>query len=89
MQWMHRYERFGRYNSCGTDALRNHIEMSLSGATLKVIHLKRRSACSQPTYEWKDLAGLLFIPLVKTQILMQFRQVNQLDYNEDKLRARK
>ena len=35
VQWMHRYERIVRYNRWGDDALRDHVEMSLSGAALK------------------------------------------------------
>ncbi len=87
VQWMHRYERIGRYNRWGDDALRDHVEMSLAGAALKWFTYK--DAAGQLANEWKDQADPLAIPGMKTQILGQFRPVNQDDYNEEKLRARK
>ncbi|KZS02715.1 Uncharacterized protein APZ42_000130 [Daphnia magna] len=35
VQWIHRYERIGRYNRWGDDELRDHVELSLSGAAQK------------------------------------------------------
>jgi hypothetical protein len=35
VQWMHCYERIEKYNRWGDDALRDHVEMSLSSAALK------------------------------------------------------
>ncbi|KZR95728.1 Uncharacterized protein APZ42_010347, partial [Daphnia magna] len=35
VQWMHRYERIGRYNRWGDEELRDHVELSLSGAAQK------------------------------------------------------
>jgi hypothetical protein len=87
VQWMHRYERIGRYNRWGDHALRDHVEMSLSGAALKWFTCK--DAAGQLANEWQDQAGPPAIPEMKTQILGQFRPVNQDDYNEEKLRARK
>ena len=38
--WMHRYERIGRYNHCGEDALRKRVDVALVRRGL-VIHLQR------------------------------------------------
>ncbi|KAK4014062.1 hypothetical protein OUZ56_026608 [Daphnia magna] len=44
VQWMHRYERIGRYNRWGDDELRDHVQLSLSGA-------------AQKWYSYKEAAG--------------------------------
>jgi hypothetical protein len=39
-QWMHRYERIWRYNRWGDDELRDHEELSLTGAAMKWLTYK-------------------------------------------------
>ncbi|KZS10243.1 Uncharacterized protein APZ42_025350 [Daphnia magna] len=87
LQWMHRYERIGRYNRWGDDGLHDHVELSLSGAAQKWYSYKE--AAGQLTAEWVDDAGPPIVPGVKTQLLEQFKPVKQNRFNEAKLRERK
>ncbi|KZS02379.1 Uncharacterized protein APZ42_000603, partial [Daphnia magna] len=65
VQWMHRYERIGRYNRWGDEELRDHVELSLSGAAQKWYSYKE--ATGQLAAEWEDVAGPPIVPGVKTQ----------------------
>ncbi|KAK4006341.1 hypothetical protein OUZ56_011495 [Daphnia magna] len=67
VQWMHRYERIGRYNRWGDDELRDHVELSLSGAAPKWYSYKE--AAGQLAAEWEDGVGPTIVPGVKTQLL--------------------
>ncbi|KZR96541.1 Uncharacterized protein APZ42_009062, partial [Daphnia magna] len=87
VQWMQRYKRIGRYNRWGDEELRDHVELSLSGAAQKWYSCKE--AAGQLAAEWEDVAGPLIVPGVKTQLLEQFKPVNQNRFNEAKLRERK
>ena len=60
VQWMHRYERIGRYNRWGEDALRDHVKMSLSGAALKWYTYKE--AAGQLANDWQGQAGPRLFP---------------------------
>ncbi|KZR96358.1 Uncharacterized protein APZ42_009346, partial [Daphnia magna] len=80
-------ERIGRYNRWGDDELRDHVELSLSGAAQKCYSYKE--AAGQLAAELEDVAGPPIVPGVKTQLLEQFKPVNQNRFNEAKLRERK
>ncbi|KAK4025075.1 hypothetical protein OUZ56_010578 [Daphnia magna] len=83
VQWMHRYERIGRYNRWGDEELRDHVELSLSGAAQKWYSYKE--AAGQLAAQWEDVAGPPIVPGVKTQLLEQFKPVNLNRSNEAKL----
>ncbi|KAK4017391.1 hypothetical protein OUZ56_032703 [Daphnia magna] len=87
VQWMHRYERIGRYNRWVDNKLRDHVELSLSGAAQKWYSYKE--AAGQRAAEWEDDAGPPIVPGVKTQLFEQFKPVNQNLFNDAKLRERK
>ncbi|KAK4013671.1 hypothetical protein OUZ56_026223 [Daphnia magna] len=71
VQWMHRYERIGRYNRWGDDELRDHVELSLSGAAQKWYSYKE--AVGQLVAKWENGVGPPIVPGVKTQLLEQFK----------------
>lgn len=57
------------------------------GAVLKWFISK--DAAGQLANDWQEQAGPPITPGVKTQILTQFRPINQDEYNEDRLKASK
>ncbi|KZS03803.1 Uncharacterized protein APZ42_033383 [Daphnia magna] len=67
--------------------LRDQVELSLSGAAQKWYSYKE--AAGQLADEWEDGAEPPIVPGVKTQLLEQFKPVNQNRFNEAKLRERK
>ncbi|KZS19597.1 Uncharacterized protein APZ42_013914 [Daphnia magna] len=82
----------GTRGSCGITAggdneLRDHVELSFSGAALKWYTYKE--AVGQLSGEWRDQGGLPVVPGVRAQILAQFTLVNRMQFNEAKLRERK
>ena len=71
----------------GDNELRDNVELSFSGAALKWYTYKE--AAGQLSAEWRDQGGPPIVPGVRTQILAQLTPVNQMQFNEAKLRDRK
>ncbi|KAK4028401.1 hypothetical protein OUZ56_017681 [Daphnia magna] len=69
------------------EELRDHVELSPSGAAQKWYSYKE--AAGQLAAEWEDVAGPpIAYQELKTQLLEQFKPVNQNRFNEAKLRER-